>query len=239
MEWNSFGWNEGGWNDSNDAAVLGISSFTVIAETGFNKAIVTAGGSRVEIWRQYAGGEARALTRTLPVGADVTFYDGNAISGISAQYWAVAVDSLGAQVTSATVSATQSFGGAYLHKVVRADSTTIGDALMLLNNQEGARRQISVANNIIHLPAFDKPIIEISTTVERRWLIPNIIPDLTDGTRQTLNGYIRNHSVLCCRDERGRLMFGVMQKVKEKLDTYGDYPFELIETDFREHVKAA
>lgn len=237
MEWNAFGWNEGGWNE--DSATLALSFFAVISETGFNKAIVSAGGSRVEIWRQYAGGEARALTRTLPVGSDVTFYDGNVISGVSASYWAVAVDGVGSQLTSATVSATQSFGGAYLHKVVRADSTTIGDALMLLNNQEGAHRNIAVANNILHLPAFDKPIIEISTTVERRWLIPNIIPDLTDGTRQTLNGYIRNHSVLCCRDERGRLMFGVMQKVKEKLDLSGDYPLELIETDFREHVQAA
>jgi hypothetical protein len=237
MEWNAAGWNEFGWNEGEDAT-LSLSSFTVIPETGYNKAIVTAGGERVEIWRQYAGEAARALTRTLPVGTDIVFYDYNPIATLSALYWAVAVDGSGAEQMSGTVSAIQSFGGAYLHKVVRAANTTLSGSLMLLNNQEGAARSISVDHNILHLPAYDKPIIEISQTVQRTWRIPLILTSLTDGTRTILNGWIENHTVLCCRDERARRMFGVMGKVKEKLGVSGDYPFELIETDFRENVPA-
>lgn len=234
---NEFLFNEGMFNQGNSD--LALTAFSVISETGFNKCLVTAGGARVEIWRQYPGGEARCLTRTLPVGTGIIFYDYNVIAGLSALYWAVAVDGSGSEITSGTVTALQTFGGAYLHKVVRADTTTKEGDLLLLNNQEGASRSLSVAYKKLMLPAYDKPNFEISTTLQGNWRIPLILPDLTDTTRRTMNAWAMSHAVLCCRDERGRLMFGIVQRVKESLDLYGQYPFELWQVDFREHILAA
>lgn len=217
-----------------------ISTFQLNAGTANNFCYIVASDcDRVELWRQHSGEEARRLTKTYnPAITPIFIYDFNCIKDVLTQYWAKAVDDdTGVEATSATLSTTQTeLAGAYLHKVVRAASTTKSGTLIQLNNQEGAQREIQIAADILHLPANDKPIIEVSQTVQRIWRIPVLLNNLSNGTRELLNGFIENHDVLCCRDERGRRMFGVMQRVKERLDLTGDYPFELHECDYREHV---
>jgi hypothetical protein len=209
---------------------------------GYNQITLTGTfPTTFELSRQYPGGLPVLLTDelALPDPIDPANYDDyNAIYGREALYTVVAN---GATVHAYVVgAATQVFSGAYLHKVSRGpranifESEFVSATLLHLNNQEGSNREISVASEVLHLPAYDKPIIEVSQTVQRIWRIPLILPSLTDGTREILNGWIEEHAVLCCRDDRGRRMFGIMQKVRESLDLSGFYPFELWECDYRE-----
>lgn len=220
---------------------MAFSQNTIATNTGFNTLTVRNNSADYyEIYRQFIGEAAAKIGSPAVPDSPIDpaiFNDYNAKNGVVANYWAEAFTGAGVSLgISDTRIALQSFGGIYLHKVARAVTGTLSGDLMHLVNLEGSSREISVAANIIQLPAYDKPVIETGTTVKRIWRIPLKIVSLTDGTREILNGWIRAHDVLCCRDDRGRRMFGVLRKVKESLDLSGDYPFELYECDYRENI---
>lgn len=220
---------------------MAFSTQTVVAFTGFNRVTMRRNPTAYfQIWRQYAGEDPELIAPILAPDApslSVVFDDYNTPYGKIATYWGVSLDGSDVvQEVSNTHTGTQSFGGAYLHKLLKEPNATsnISGSLMHLVNQEGASRDINVPTKILHLPALDKPIIEMGTTVGKAWRIPIKLLDLTDGTREILINWIKTHSVLNCRDDRGRQMFGMMRGVKENLDLTGDYPFELHQCDYRE-----
>jgi hypothetical protein len=216
---------------------------SLVANTGYNRFSVRNNSATdgYTIYRQYDGGEVEKLgvIGVEPLETSI-FDDYNAIHGRVANYWVTVPVTGGAIETTEIHTASQSFGGAYLHKVVKGviNTTTsnLEGALMHLVNQEGSNRELSVAANIIDLPAYDKPIIEVGTSKKSVWRIPLVIIDLSTTARGILNTWIQTHAVLCCRDDRGRRMFGVLKGVKEGLGLSGNYPFELHECDYREAI---
>jgi hypothetical protein len=196
-------------------------------EAGFN-----------EIRRTDAEGNIVILSKSLPFSA--AFADFNAISGKTYFYQAIEYGEAGEEPEYSNVlSLTLNISGVILHKVSKGEESNNADLLTVMRpaNLEGSSREINVPAKILHLPALDKPVIETGRTVARVWRIPMKIIDLRDGTREKLNGWLKTHSVLCCRDDRGRRMFGIIRGVKERLDITGDYPFELHEVDYRETVR--
>lgn len=216
-----------------------ISAFSVTANSGYNSVSVSAADADdIILRRRFAGEEWFTLTRTHTVGSNQIYTDYNVPSGTTAEYEATARDGTGLEVASNIESATQSFTSTFIHKVARGASTNLSGSLLTLLHQEGGAREVGVPANVLLLPALDKPVIEVGSTVERRWNLPLIIADLTTSHRSTLLSFITSHSVVCVRDGRGRIMFGVIQGVRESLNLWGVFPLQVFEVDYSEEVAA-
>lgn len=217
-----------------------FTSFDIIAApSSFSLVpVASANTDRFEMWRRFQEGEPFKLTDSL-ASPFTSYGDYNVPYGVLTEYWAVAIDDAdGLQAVSESRFGTLSFGGIWLHEVGRLSYRNLGEngIVLPLVNLEGSQRSISVAVDRLHLPSQDRATNEISQTVQRTWQVPIKILDLTTTERSRLNTVKSLHLPVCMRDDRGRMMFGVLRDTKERLDLHGDYSLELVEVDYREGV---
>lgn len=163
------------------------------------------GVSHNEIWRMDADGFAVRLSDF--VGINSNYRDYTATKGVSYFYFARAVGGQNNFIDSNVLSGSLTFMGIYLHDV-NAPRATIQHFLY-----DGSGRteswQAAVGERV--LAGRVNSVFEYGEN-EQYTIVFNLqLPDV--NAKQALDAMVRNKSILCYRDSRGRKVFGVIDQL--------------------------